>query len=207
MRISLIDQHPILRMGLSLFLREHFSKVELTESDNLDSFVKLENHFKTDLIIIGLAEESLDIDFKLVKKIKKQRPAIEFIIYAEMPQHNIALTSLVSGVKGYILKNSHISEVINCIQAVREGKQYVCPEIAHPLGGEFIDQPYEKHKKTILSDSEYRVALYLSQGFNNRAIARKLGKKDSSISKAKTQIFRKLNVSNVIRLRQVMMMS
>lgn len=207
MRISLIDQHPILRMGLSLFLREHFSKVELTESDNLDSFAKLGSHLNTDLIIIGLAEESLDIDFQVVKKIKKEKPDVEFIIYAEMPQNNIALTGLVSGVKGYILKNSHISEVINCIHAVREGKQYVCPEIVHPFGGRFIDQPYKKHKKTTLSDSEYRVALYLSQGLNNRAIAQKLGKKDSSISKAKTQIFRKLNVSNVIRLRQVMLVS
>jgi DNA-binding NarL/FixJ family response regulator len=125
MRISLIDKHPILRKGLSLLLHSYFSNIQLSESEDLTSYSKCIDNQGSDIVIIGLSNESLDIDFLLIKKVMSENPGTNFIIYAETAQRAVAVNSLIFGVKGYILKNCDSKEVLKCIKAVIEGKWYI----------------------------------------------------------------------------------
>jgi DNA-binding NarL/FixJ family response regulator len=128
MRISLIDKHPILRKGLALLLDSYFLNVQLTESEDLTSYSECISKPGCDIVIIGLSNESLDIDFPLIKKVMLENPGTNFIIYAETAQRAVAVNSLIFGVKGYILKNCDLNEVVKCINAVNEGKWYISSE-------------------------------------------------------------------------------
>jgi DNA-binding NarL/FixJ family response regulator len=125
MRVSLIDKHPILRRGMSLLLHNFFTDIQLSESDDFTSFSSCPYKRASDLIIIGLSNESLDVDFQLIKNLKLENPHTNFIIYAETAQHAVAVNSLIFGVKGYILKNSDPGEMVACIETVTEGNWYI----------------------------------------------------------------------------------
>jgi DNA-binding NarL/FixJ family response regulator len=129
MKIALIDQHPVLRSGMSVLLKDHFKNVTMLETACLNSFKRNITHQSFDIIIIGLTEECDGIDRTIVKSMMQQYPGSSFVVYAGKLQYDQALSLMKLGVKGYLLKNNEPEELVTCIKTVIKGGNYLCSEI------------------------------------------------------------------------------
>jgi DNA-binding NarL/FixJ family response regulator len=74
MKIALIDQHPVLRSGMRIFLRDHFQNLTMLQTACLQTFKKCEEQHAFDIIIIGLTEEADGIDSGTLKRIMRENP-------------------------------------------------------------------------------------------------------------------------------------
>jgi len=205
MTIVLIDQHPVLRKGMALFLEKSFANLKIIQCDSLTHFYESYKEENPHLIILGQAENGSVIDLNLIKTIRRRRPDSEMMIYSGDLQYHAAIAGLASGVKGYMLKNNSLEEFLMCINSVLDGKRYICREIMNTLVDERLDLATQEHMYSSLTDVEYTIADYLVKGFETNEIAMKIGHTESTVSYSKSNIFKKMGVKDVIHLKNVML--
>ncbi|WAC13556.1 response regulator [Dyadobacter pollutisoli] len=129
MNIAVIDQHPVLRSGMSVLLKDHFADLNILETTCLSSFKQDRIHQYFDIIIIGLAEECEGIDQAALKRIMRENPGSSFVVYAGKLQYEQAVSLMKVGVRGYLLKNNRPEELLTCIKTVISGNNYLCSEV------------------------------------------------------------------------------
>ncbi|TDE10510.1 response regulator [Dyadobacter psychrotolerans] len=129
MNITLIDQHPILRRGINLLLRDSFPNLKLVQICTLEVFINLFHEQKPDLIIVGISEECPEINFDQLRTIRKNHPETGIIFLVGKIHYNTAVAGITEGIKGYVLKTNELSEVLKCIHTVLNGRRYFCPDI------------------------------------------------------------------------------
>jgi DNA-binding NarL/FixJ family response regulator len=128
MKIASIDKHPIIRSGLSVFLKNNYNDVTILEAGCIDSFLEMYQNDSPDVVIIGLAEEAQGIDMVVLKAVMNTNPNSAFIVYAGRPQYQLAMSCFRAGVKGYLLKSNDLGELIKCMETVMQGGCYLCNE-------------------------------------------------------------------------------
>ncbi|MCF0060516.1 response regulator [Dyadobacter chenwenxiniae] len=129
MKIALIDQHPVLRSGMRIFLTDHFQNLTMLQTACLETFSPSADDPSFDVIIIGMTEEADGVDNVALKRIMQENPNSSFVVYAGKLQQDLATSLINEGVSGYILKNNHPNELVKCIQTVIKGDKYVCEEV------------------------------------------------------------------------------
>ncbi|WP_221393266.1 response regulator transcription factor [Dyadobacter sp. NIV53] len=206
MTIALIDKHPILRTGLVFFIKDHFTEATILESDSIVTFYESYRDQKPDLIILGISQDSNSNNLNFINLVKKKYPKAAIVLYDEKPGTSMGFHYLKAGVKGYLSKQNNLTELIDCITDVLKGKRYICNDVLEIiLDGNFVEKIDSQEENISLTSREYEIAQYLSQGMKTSLIAQTLGRKMSTISTIKTNIFKKLEVDNILKLREVLL--
>ena len=203
MKIGIIDKHPMLRKGLSIFLEEYFNNVKIFQAGTIDHYNELAEK-ETTLIILGIGQSSQADNLFLIGKVKMLYPRAKLILYDEAHISVVTPEYLVEGVYGYINKQAELNDLVKCIRMVIAGQRYICD----PLISVLIDRVRKKsniipRESISLSKKQYEIATYLIQGMKTSDIATTLGKKVSTISTVKSTILAKYNVDNVLKLRDI----
>jgi two-component system, NarL family, response regulator NreC len=113
------------------------------------------------------------------------------------------LKALRAGARGYLLKDSAESDIMNAIRAVQEGKAYFSPEISRMLVDDYmrqlqqrgIDDTYE-----LLTAREREILQMLAEGKGNKDIASMLNLSTYTVETHRSHILQKLNLHTLPEL-------
>ncbi|GHB79449.1 response regulator transcription factor [Persicitalea jodogahamensis] len=201
--IVILDTHPINRMGLAVLIRQNSENVTVIEAQNVAQFQRDNQKVEPGLFISVLNDQSLIGNDQLAIEIKERFPFCFLIIYGEeqSPQHAIA--SLKSGVNGFFSKNADLVELSGCIERVMAGEMYLSPEYMQTLFAFLLLHHAVVKMQDILTPRQFEIAGYLVQGLSITAIAEKLGLHISTVSRFKANIFSKLGVDNILKLKEI----
>ena len=207
MKIVIIDEFPLMRLGLEKALSIHIEKAKILESESIVHFQELYPQEIPDIIVLGINSNSEKSNHDWIASIKERKPKVSVIIYADNLNSLEASMYLKAGVDGYLTKKDSLIELVNCVNCVVSGKKYLAYDILIQVLTT-VDQIklVKKTPKTDrrLSVREKEVAQYLSNGMKVSDIAKKLERKISTISTIKKNIFEKLRVDSVIKLAHAM---
>ena len=200
--IGLIDNFMISRLGLSILINNHYKDVTLLESNSVQEYQVLYGRHTPDMIILGNNSNDDKKCLTDVRQLKKCNPATPLIIYDEHLIRNLTISYFRIGVNGYVLRQNTAEEIIVCIEAILNQKKYLSPIlIEHLLDSLSLSHRARTPKqKTILTRREIEIATYIVQGMKTSQISAMLGRKASTVSSIKHNIFRKLNVKSVKEL-------
>lgn len=200
--IGIIDNYMIVRMGLALILGNHCEDVELFEADSESQFSNLYKRKKLNMIIVGNNFESQHQCLQNVVSIRSTFPDTPVIVYDDHLKKNMALRYFKLGVSSYILRKNITTEMLNCVQSLQKGRQFLCPDLLDGLLKFIAHKDVTQPKAKSLTNREAEIAGYLSQGMKISWIAEVLGRKPSTISTVKYNIFRKMDVENIVELQK-----
>ncbi|GLU56220.1 LuxR C-terminal-related transcriptional regulator [Dyadobacter frigoris] len=204
MKIAIIDKFPVLRLGVLMFLKDSFSDVTIIESDTILSFNSDFPFEEVDLIILGISQSARANEINAICQIKKRYPAGRFIGYMEKPESATVISYMNTGISGYLSKHAVVSELMECIQFVLKGRRYISQEIIDLIlnsDKDINEERITRPKRSRLTPHEYEIAKYLSEGMRTSWIAEVLNRKASTISTIKSTIFKKMQVDNIMKLR------
>jgi DNA-binding NarL/FixJ family response regulator len=128
-RILFADDHPIFRQGLRQVLESDSRLAVVGEVGDGASALEQIKLLKPDIALLDLDLPKLN-GLDLVPLLQNLKPPVEVVVLTMCKEESIFNAALDRGVKGYILKDNAVSDVVNGIIAVAHGEVYLSPSIS-----------------------------------------------------------------------------
>lgn len=191
-RILLVDDHDMVRRGLSVFLLANEDFKLVGEAVNGQEAVEQCALLQPDVVLMDLMMPVMD-GVSATKVIRDQYPQIQVIALTSFSEEKLVEASLKAGAIGYLFKNVSVDELAAAIRAAAKGEPTLSLEATRIL----------IHKTTQpaalgddLTEREREVLKYLVEGCSNPEIAEKLSVSRSTIKTHVSHILEKLGASN-----------
>lgn len=190
-RIMLVDDHAVVRSGLSAFLTVNPDLELVGEADNGEQAVARANILIPDVILMDLMMPVMD-GIAATTAIKKQNPSIQIIALTSFQEDELVQNVLKAGAVGYLMKNVNARELAAAIRAAKEGKMTLSPEAAQAL----VRASQQAQETEVLTEREREVLKLMVEGLNNAEIAERLVVSLSTVKYHISNILMKLGVDN-----------
>jgi two-component system, NarL family, response regulator LiaR len=189
-RILLVDDHAVVRSGLSKFLLVN-ADLELVgeASDGAEAF-QLAGLHQPDVILMDLMMPGVD-GITATRQIHQKYPHIKIIALTSFSEQNMVEGALQAGAAGYLQKNVTALELGHAIRSAHMGRMTLSPEAAQVLAHS-ISQPHLPGHE--LTEREQQVLRCMVDGLNNNEIAGKLFISLGTVKFHISHIFQKLGV-------------
>ncbi|MGB8489729.1 MAG: response regulator transcription factor, partial [Bacteroidales bacterium] len=129
-RIIIVDDHQLFRNGLRILLNA-FPGFEVTgEASNGEEFLRILRNTNADIALMDINMPEMD-GIEATRKALKLYPGIDIIALSMYGEEEYYYKMVDAGAKGFILKDSDISEVKEAILTVRKGGSYFSQELLY----------------------------------------------------------------------------
>lgn len=199
--ILLVDDHPIVRLGLCQLLQlEPDLKVEWEASGAAEAVVICESAAPDMAIVdIALGEES-GID--LIKQLTRLRPAMQILAISMHDESLYAERALRAGAKGYVMKHSAAKIIVTALRRIRAGEIQVSETLHSRLTARAIagDEGQMPSGLGLLSDRELEVFRLIGLGLKKRELAERLELSVNTVESYRARVRKKLKLRSSAEL-------
>src|SRR5262249_48155643 len=136
-RILLADDHNVMRAGLKLLLENHAGFRVVSEASEGNQAVENALATKPDVAVLDIAMPKLS-GIEAAQRIKTHLPQTAIIILSMHSDEGYVLRALRAGARGYLLKDSAESDLIEAITVLNQGKAFFSPEISKVLAEDYV---------------------------------------------------------------------
>ena len=198
MRILLIDDHTLFRVGLQGLLENRNIEVVASLGDGHEG-IRVAMEILPDIILLDMRMPDPD-GLTVLRSLREQGLEMPIVILTTSSEENDLVESLRAGASGYLLKDMEPDELVLALRdIVNEGKTVVAPDLAPILARAVQGKPSEQVEKEAspfaeLTPRETEILGLLAEGQSNKAIARNLGISDGTVKLHVKAILRKLDV-------------
>ena len=126
--ILLADDHELIRNGLRQVI-EKDENYTIIEADNGDDALTYIREKELDVAILDIEMPGMT-GFEVAKKVHKEGISIDIIFLTMFKDESLFNKAMDIGVKGYVLKDNTVSEIMKCLEKVVHGKHYLSPVIS-----------------------------------------------------------------------------
>ncbi|WP_417940238.1 response regulator transcription factor [Flavobacterium sp. RS13.1] len=200
-KVLLVDDHSVVRHGLSLLLKKIWNEVEITHAD---SFEDLINKLKEsqDLIFLDISIPGGN-STKMVQEIRLNYPDLLIMMFSAYDESHYALRYIHAGANGFLNKYSKDEEIILAVESVLKTGKYISNVVKNKIvENALYNLPVNPLEK--LSEREIEVAELLVSGDGNIEISNKLNIQMTTVSTFKSRIFEKLGINNIVKLIDIL---
>lgn len=197
--ISIVDDHSLFRNGMKLLLSA-FPEVEvINECSNGKEFIQSLDKVDHEIVLMDIEMPVMNgIDATREAVIKK--PGLKIITLSMFGEEEYYYKMIDAGVKGFILKNSDIDEVIKAIRAVKNGATYFSQEILYNVVKNIRDVRKTEQIQLQLSQREIEILELICKGLSNQEIADSLCISKRTVDKHRANILSKTDTKNTASL-------
>ena len=187
LKILIIDDHAILRMGLASLLNSKGEVEIVGDAANGSSGIKKAQKLKPDVVIMDLMMPGMD-GCETTRRLMAQDPDAKVLILTTFGTSDVINRALEAGAKGAIMKNCDFEELLTAIRTVADGKDYVSAEIKRILSK---DPPV-----AALSPRQKEILASIVRGLSNPDIAKQLGISLDMVKEHVETLFQKIGAAN-----------
>jgi DNA-binding NarL/FixJ family response regulator len=201
--IALADDHKVMRNGLAALLKDVGYKI-LFEADNgKDLMDKIKNDQPPDVALLDINMPQMD-GYETAAWLKENFPDVKVLALSMYDDEAAIIRMLKNGAKGYMLKDSNISDVKAAIEAVLSKGYYhsdlVTGKLIHSIN--HLDSPAHSSIKELLklSTKEIEFLKYACTEMSYKEIAEKMFLSPRTIEGYRDNLFEKLAVKSRVGL-------
>ena len=194
MKILIVDDHPIVRRGISESLEERFPGVKLGKSGSTPEARKMLGEESWDLVLLDISlRESSSLDF--LKEIVSSYPETRVLVLSVHSVEQYGVRALKAGAFGYLNKDCEEEELSRAVSQCLAGNRYISHELAEALTEQVLG-PQIPNLHAGLSDREFHVMKMLAEGRTVGVIASDLNLSPKTISTYRVRLMKKMGFSN-----------
>ena len=191
-RILLVDDHAVVRSGLSKFLMINKDMELVAEASDGQEAIQMAGLHQPDVILMDLMMPVKD-GITATRDIHKKYPQIKIIALTSFAEQNLVQGALQAGAASYLQKNVTATELANAIRSAYAGRMTISPEAAQVLA-QSVSQSHLPGNA--LTERERDVLRCMVEGLNNNEIAAKLVISLGTVKFHISNIFQKLGVDS-----------
>ena len=190
-RVILVDDHEMVRMGLKSFLNLQPDIDVIGEASNGREGVELALALKPDVLVMDLVMPELGGVEATLEILDKWKDAKVLVLTSYLDNEKI-YPVIDAGAKGYMLKTSSAAEILNAIRKVSKGELAIETEVDKKIKAH--DQHPDLHEE--LTAREYDILHLLAKEYDNQTIADELFISLKTVKTHVSNILAKLEVDD-----------
>jgi two-component system, NarL family, response regulator NreC len=200
--LLIADDHRLLREGLRRIVEARNDLRVVAEAGNGEEAVRAALERKPHVALVDLTMPRLS-GVEAIRRIRRAAP-IPCIAVSMHEQVGHVTQALEAGASGYVVKSAAASELLDAIDAVRAGRTYLSPSIAH-WAVDAIARPGARPVSSLraLTAREREVLQLVAEGLTSKEIAAALGVSLKTIETHRTNLMAKLEIrkaSSLVRI-------
>lgn len=193
-RVMLVDDHAVVRSGISAFLLVHSDLELVGEASDGDEAYRLCSRARPDVILMDMVMPRMD-GATATEVIRSKYPDIQVIVLTSFKENEQIQRALEAGAIGYLLKNVSSEELANAIRAAHAGRPTLAPEATEALIHRATQHPSDVLGYD-LTEREREVLALMVEGLNNVDIADRLVVTRATVKFHVSNILSKLHASS-----------
>ncbi|KAF1304815.1 MULTISPECIES: response regulator transcription factor [Enterococcus] len=170
-RVLLVDDHEMVRLGVSSYLSIQDDIEVVGEAENGEIGYEKAMELRPDVILMDLVMDVMD-GIESTKAILKDWPEAKIIIVTSFIDDEKVYPAIEAGAAGYMLKTSTAHEIADAIRATQRGERVLEPEVTTKMMERLTRRTPILHED--LTNREHEILMLISQGKSNQEIADEL---------------------------------
>jgi two-component system, NarL family, response regulator NreC len=196
-RILIVDDHAVVRSGLTMLLNAKPNIEVIGEAAEGNEAIQKAMKLKPDVILMDLSMPHGKDGLSATSELKKVMPEAAILILTMHDDEEYLFRVIHAGASGYILKSAPHDELLAAIHSVSKGDAYLYPSATKRLMSEYIDklkrgENYDTYE--MLSDREKEILSWTARGYSNKEIAEQLMISVKTVETHKGNLMEKLNL-------------
>jgi DNA-binding NarL/FixJ family response regulator len=202
-RIYIVDDHPLVRQGLSQIVASEADMEICGEAEDSPSAIRGIGEANPDAIIVDISLKGAN-GLELIKNLKAIHEDIPILVFSMHDETIYAQRALRAGAKAYVMKKESPSKVVDAIRKIIQGEIYVSPSVADQVLHQIVNGPGNVSTSPVdrLTDRELEVVQLIGRGLSSREIAESLHLSVKTIESHRAHVKEKLSLRNATELVQ-----
>jgi DNA-binding NarL/FixJ family response regulator len=201
--VFLVDDHPIVRQGLTLLINQETDLAVCGEAENMHSALSAIQTTRPDILIVDISLNGPD-GLELLKNIRINSPRLPVLILSMHDESVYAERALRAGADGYIMKQEASEKVLVALRRILSGEIYVSERIASGMLQHYVRGVNTSKRSSVggLTNRELEVFRLIGEGHGTRQIADELHLSVKTVESYQAHIKEKLSLRNARELVQ-----
>jgi len=198
----LADDHEVVRDGVRALLEKQADMAVVGEAADGRQAAQLADDLDPDVIVMDVGMPNLN-GIDATRRILAAHPQIGVVMLSMHQDESYVLRSLKAGAKGYLLKESLRSDILEAIRAVSQGRSFLTRKISRMMQEDYIQEMEQRGLEDsyeLLTDREREVLQLAAEGKPNKEIAGALNISLTTVETHRTHILQKLGLHSVPEL-------
>lgn len=197
-KILIADDHGLVRDGLCRLIGTDDSLSLVGVAENGEEAIRLVTTACPDLLLVDLNMPDIG-GVDVIKAARRLNPDLRVLVLTAHVSASYVHSALCNGADGYVVKTEEGEAIIHAIACVMQRKSYLSPEVTGEVVRGYVQSPgqFDKGPYATLTPREREIVKFILLGeISNKDLSNRFFVSDKTIERHKTNIFRKLEVSN-----------
>lgn len=193
-KVLLVDDHEMVRMGVSAYLSTQSDIEVVGEAENGRKGSELALQLRPDIILMDLVMDEVD-GVEATRAIIQEWPEAKIVVVTSFLDDEKLYPVIEAGATSYLLKTSRASDIADAVRATYDGETVLEPKVT----GKMMSRMRQKKEQPLheeLTEREFEILLLIAEGKSNQEIADELFIALKTVKTHVSNILNKLNVSD-----------
>ena len=197
LRIIIVDDHEVVRLGLRALLERHPSFSVVDEAGSAREAVQKVLQHQPEVVVMDIRLPGGN-GIEACREIAAQAPDTKVIMLTSFAEDDMLFEAISAGASGYVLKQIGGDDLVRAIESVGRGEALLDPVLTQRVFARVREaqRKDEQSAFTPLTDQEMRVLGLVSEGKTNREIAQALFLGEGTVRNYVSSILSKLSLTN-----------
>jgi DNA-binding NarL/FixJ family response regulator len=194
--ILIADDHPIFREGLRRVIEKQRGWKIVAEAGDGETALHLIKELRPDIALLDVVMPKLN-GLGVAREVQRKKLPVAIVFLTMFKESDVFDEAMDLGIKGYMLKDNAVVEIVNCMRSVASGEYFISPAISHLLvkrteraRGLAQEQPRLQN----LTPAERRILLLIADGKTSKQIGAELFVSPKTVDNHRFNIAEKLGV-------------
>lgn len=196
-RVLVVDDHDLVRTGITRMLADIDGLQVVGEADSGESALKQVRELKPDVVLMDVKMPGIG-GLEATRKLLRSHPDIKVVAVTVCEEDPFPTRLMQAGAAGYLTKGAGLDEMVQAIRLTFAGQRYISPQIAQQLALKSFQpqgSPFDA-----LSEREIQIALMIVGCQKVQIISDKLCLSPKTVNTYRYRIFEKLSVTSDVEL-------
>lgn len=198
-RVLLADDHAVVRDGLRFLLEAQGDIVVVGDAADGRLAVRQAQQLQPDVVVMDIAMPELN-GIDATQQVRELCPSTHVLILSMHSTAEHIFRALQAGARGYLLKESAGTELVEAVRSVKAGRRYLSEKIVDTVVDDYVDQSQATLGKSPLerlSPREREILQLVVEGKSSAEIGERLFISAKSVETYRSRLMQKLGISDL----------